>query len=61
MKNDLKIGDKATYAAPQDETESGFIGTVIGHFPYADPPRTTVRWENSGQRIAPIFTHEPSA
>lgn len=34
---------------------------VIGHFPDADPPRTTVRWDNSGQKIAPIFTHGPSA
>jgi hypothetical protein len=61
MKNELKVGDRVTYADPQDEVERGFIGIVIGHFPDAGPPRTTVRWENSGMKIAPIFTHDPDA
>ncbi len=61
MSNHLDVGDRVTYADPQDEVERGFIGTVIGHFPDADPPRTTVRWDNSGQQIAPVFTHDPSA
>jgi len=59
--DNLKVGDLVTYADPKDEAERSFIGTVIGHFPDADPPRTTVRWENSNMKIAPIFTHEPSA
>jgi hypothetical protein len=61
MKNDFQAGDNVTYADPQDETERAFIGKVIGHFPDADQRRTTVRWENSGQKIAPILTHDPSA
>jgi hypothetical protein len=58
---DFKVGDCVTHADPQDEVERGFIGTVIGHFSDADPPRTTVRWDNSGQKIAPIPTHDPGA
>lgn len=59
VKNDLQVGDKVTYANPKDEVERGFVGTVIGHWPDADPPRTTVRWENSGMFIAPIVTYPP--
>ncbi len=59
MKDHFQVGDRVTYANPQDEAERGFIGTVIGYFPDADPPRATVRWDNSGQKIAPILTHDP--
>jgi hypothetical protein len=59
--SDLKIGDLVTYADPQDETERTFIGTVLGHYPDAEPPRTRVRWENSGLKYAPICTEDPSA
>jgi hypothetical protein len=54
MEKDFRVGDRVTHADPQDDTERSFIGTVIGHFPDADPPRTTVQWENSGQKIAPV-------
>lgn len=54
-------GDKVTYADPRDEVERSSIGTMIGHFPDADPPRSTVRWENSNMKIAPVLTHHPSA
>jgi hypothetical protein len=61
MNNDLQVGDSVTYADPQDEVERSFIGTVIGHWPDGDPPRTTVRWQNSNFKIAPVLTHEPKA
>ena len=56
---DVKVGDTVTYANPEDETERSFRGTVIMHAPDAEPPRTTVRWENSGMNLAPVFTHSP--
>ncbi len=59
--DDLKPGDLVTYADPQDKTERAFIGTVLEHFPDADPPRTTVRWDNSGLKLAPICREAPNA
>ncbi len=58
---ELVVGDLVTCANPQDQVERSFIGTVIGHYPDADPPRTTVRWDNSGFPIAPLMTYEPGA
>jgi hypothetical protein len=61
---DVKVGDTVTYHKPENETEQKFRGVVMQHNDAksgAFPPRTSVRWSNSGMSIAPIMTHESSA
>ncbi len=55
----IQEGDQVTFAVPENEVEKAFVGTVLLAAYDATPARITVRWDNSGRAIEPVFTCSP--